>query len=182
MQPTESALIVPVPDAEDAVGPFRASLDRSAAWGVPAHVTVVYPFLPPEKINDEVLDALADIISAVGQFDVAFTHVDWFDDAVVWLAPRPDRPFQDLTTAVWRRFPEAPPYGGAHADVVPHLTIGDNAEKDVLRDAAQAVATSLPINATITVVRLIAGTPGHHPWPTLREFPLAPGRPSEGRS
>jgi hypothetical protein len=57
MQPTQTALIVPIPAAENAVGPFRATLDRSASWGVPAHVTVLYPFLPPDKINSEVLAA-----------------------------------------------------------------------------------------------------------------------------
>ncbi len=172
MEPTETALIVPIPEAEDAVGAFRTSLDRSASWGVPAHVTVLYPFLPPEKINSNVLTVLDHIISAVPRFDITFTHVDWFGDTAVWLAPQPNRPFRDLTAAVWRRFPEAPPYAGAHTEVVPHLTIGHDAAKSVLSLAAQAVSTHLPITATITVVRLIAGTPEQHAWHTLHEFTL----------
>ena len=39
-------------ETEQAVGPFRARYDRAAAWGVPAHVTVLYPFLPPSRIDD----------------------------------------------------------------------------------------------------------------------------------
>ncbi len=67
----------------------------------------------------------------------------------MWLAPRPDRPFRDLTTAVWRRFPEAPPYAGAYAEIVPHLTIGHGAARDVLSRAADSVSTHLPIDAII---------------------------------
>ncbi|MEU6741541.1 hypothetical protein [Streptosporangium sandarakinum] len=65
MKPTRTALIVPIPEAEEAVGPFRAALDVSAGWGVPAHVTVLYPFLPPERIDSRVLAALTGTIAAV---------------------------------------------------------------------------------------------------------------------
>jgi 2'-5' RNA ligase len=177
MLPTQTALIVAIPEAESAVGPLRATLDRSASWGVPAHVTVLYPFLPPDQINGEVIEALGDLVGAIPRFDVTLTHTDWFDDRVVWLAPQPDRPFRDLTIAVWQRFPEAPPYAGDHVDVVPHLTIGDDADKLVLDHAAEAVSAHLPINATITVVQLIAGTPDQYPWRTLHEFPLGPTAP-----
>ncbi len=34
---------MPVPEAEWVVGEHRARLDRAAAWGVPAHVTVLHP-------------------------------------------------------------------------------------------------------------------------------------------
>ena len=46
-EPTESAVIVAVPAAEPAVRAHRQQFDRAAAWGVPAHVTVLYPFVPP---------------------------------------------------------------------------------------------------------------------------------------
>src|SRR3954466_7686850 len=99
MRPTQTALIVPVPEAEEAVGPFRASLDTAASWGVPAHVTVLYPFLPPARIDDQVLSAIGDTVAAVSRFDVTLTHVEWFDDAAVWLAPEPAHPFRSLTAA-----------------------------------------------------------------------------------
>src|SRR3954466_12753022 len=105
MEPTQTALIVPIPDAEPAVGPFRASLDRAASWGVPAHVTVLYPFLPPERIDEAVLAAVREIVAAVPRTDVSLSRGAWFGDPVVWLAPQPDHPFRDLPSAVWRRFP-----------------------------------------------------------------------------
>lgn len=178
METAQTALIVPISEAEPAVGRFRASLDSSASWGVPAHVTVLYPFLPPERIDGAVLATVREIVAAVPRCDVSFTHVGWFGDTVVWLAVRPDHPFRDLTAAVWRRFPEAPPYAGAHTEVVPHLTIGHDGARTLLEDAAAAVSAVLPIHATIEVVRLIAGTPGRSPWRTVCDFPLGRGRSS----
>jgi 2'-5' RNA ligase len=172
---TQTALIVAVPEVEDAVGPYRASLDRAAGWGVPAHVTVLYPFLAPALIDEDVRVALAEVFTARPSFDVTFGHVAWFGESVVWLAPRPDRPFRDLTEAVVRRFPETPPYEGAFGDdVVPHLTIGHDAPLDVLDRAGRAVAAHLPVHASIEAVRLIAGSPSPDSWWTLAEFPLGP--------
>jgi 2'-5' RNA ligase len=172
MQASETALIVPVPAAEPAVSPFRALLDPAATWGVPAHVTVLYPFLAPDRIDDDVLANVGRLVAAVPRFEVAFTHVEWFGDTVVWLAPVPDGPFRDLTAAVWNRFPEAPPYGGAYADIVPHLTIGQADSRPELIRAADAVSAHVPIVTTVEVVRLIAGTPDPGSWHTLREFGL----------
>jgi len=170
-----TALIVAVPEVEAAVGPHRASLDRAASWGVPAHVTVLYPFLPPSRIDDGVLATLADGFAAAAPFDVQFGQVEWFGDSVVWLAPRPDRPFRELTAGVVRRFPETPPYEGAFGDdVVPHLTIGHDAPRDVLARAGDAVAQLLPIRATVRGVRLIAGSATPDSWRILHEFRLAP--------
>src|SRR5262245_17605350 len=64
MEPTEPALIVAVPEAERAVARFRAALDLAAGWGVPAHVTVLYPFLPPQRINEDVLTTLSQNFEA----------------------------------------------------------------------------------------------------------------------
>lgn len=176
MQPTHSALIVAVPQSEAVVGPYRAALDPAATW-VPAHITVLYPFLAPHLLDEPVLSAVRDIVAAQPRMRVSLSHVGWFGDTVVWLAPQPDEPLRRLTQAVWRRFPEAPPYDGAFDDVVPHLTIGHGAPRPVLAEAADAVAAHLPIHAEIDTVRLICGSPHATtgPWQTLAEFPLGHG-------
>ena len=43
MSPIESALVVLVPEAERLVKPFCERYDPSAAAGVPAHITLLYP-------------------------------------------------------------------------------------------------------------------------------------------
>jgi len=170
--PEHSALIVPVPETEPVVGRFRAKLDESAAKGVPAHVTVLYPFLPPSSLTGEVRATLRALFAGYEPFAVDFTEVRWFGDAVTWLAPEPDMAFRRLTAAVWNRFPEAPPYGGDHDGDHPHLTIGLGHPVDVLERAAAEVTEHLPVSATVGVVHLIAGSNAPGSWRTLEVFTL----------
>ena len=44
-----SALVVAVPDAEPVVGHLMLRLDANAVLGVPAHVTVLFPFVPADR-------------------------------------------------------------------------------------------------------------------------------------
>ncbi len=120
----ESAVLVPVPEAELAVGRHRHRLDRAATWGVPAHVTILFPFVAPSAITSATITALADAVGSVTAFDCEFPATAWFGQEVVWLAPQPAEPFRALTRAVSAAFPEYPSYGGGYDDIVPHLTVG----------------------------------------------------------
>jgi len=171
--PSQSAVIVAVPEAEDVVGRFRAELDPSAALGVPAHVTILVPFVAPARIDQDILAALAETMKSVSAFDVIFERVSWFSDAVAWLAPEPAEPFRELTKAVWQRFPDYPPYNGAYEDIVPHLTIGENRPAETMRLAAQAVERLLPIGARISRAMLIQGSNQAKSWRTVTDLPLA---------
>ena len=66
---TQSAVLVPVPAAERVVSRHRARLDAAAAAGVPAHVTVLFPFVPPSEISGATLESLAAAVAPVGAFD-----------------------------------------------------------------------------------------------------------------
>ncbi len=177
-QPTETAVVVPVPTAEATVGRWRSQLDPSAGWGVLAHVTVLYPFLPPDRIDEAVLAALGEVVGSVPAFDVEFTQVQWFGDTVVWLAPEPADPFRALTAAVAQRFPEAPPYGGEHGEVLPHLTVGNGAPLGLLREAAREVAAHLPIRMAVRHVQVLQGTAAPNSWTTVADLPLGVVPPS----
>ena len=120
----ESALLVVVPAAEPAVGEHRARLDPSARDGVPAHLTVLYPFLPPALIDDAVLASLTALFAAFPAFAFTLDRVSWFGDDVVWLGPRDARPFRALTRLAWEAFPPAPPTAASTPTSIPHLTIG----------------------------------------------------------
>jgi hypothetical protein len=170
--PTETAVLVPVPQAEPVVGPYRLELDPAARAGVPAHVTVLYPFLAPELIDSGARADLGAAIASVAAFDVVFDRVCWFGDEVAWLAPEPAWPFAALTEAVARRFPQCPPYGGAFADVLPHLTIGDRAPAGSLRAAAEAVRARLPIRARAATALLMQGSTSDGSWRVAAEFAL----------
>ena len=175
--PDESALLVPVPAAEAAVAGHRARLDLSAREGVPAHVTVLYPFLPLDELTDGVLESVRVLIAGVEAFDFTLDRVEWFGRDVVWLGPRDPAPFRSLTEKAFAAFPSCPPYGGQYDNVVPHLTVGDLGGEDALRQAAAEVSDHLPIATRATEVILMTG-PGRDPaarpsrWRTKATFRL----------
>jgi hypothetical protein len=173
----QSAVLVPVPEAERAVGGHRHRLDRAAAWGVPAHVTVLYPFVPPPAITTTVIAVLADAVGSVSAFGCEFAATAWFGEEVVWLAPRPGEPFRALTRAVSAAFPGYLPYGGVYDDVVPHLTVGDRPAGGVseLRAAEADVLRWLPIEARVSRVWLMTGNAAPGSWQTVAELALATG-------
>ena len=173
MEARHSALIVTIPEAEAVVAPHRALFDRAAGWGVPAHVTVLFPFLPPDEIDEQVLATLGRAAATVPAFFVALDRLGWFGERVVWLAPSPAEPFQRLTAAVTARFPAVRPYEGAYDEVVPHLTVGHDHPAGELAAAGRAVAAHLPIRARVDTLRLITGRPEPGgSWLTRALFPL----------
>ncbi len=170
----ESAILVPVPEAEPVVGRLRARLDRSANRGIPAHVTVLYPFVPPEQITAAAIDKAAAAVASVPGFDCRFAGTDWFGNEVVWLAPEPADPFRALTAAVHAAFPQYAPFGGVFADVIPHLTIGDRPEggRGVLRAAEAEVLRALPIHTKVSQAWLMTGTQARDSWQLRAIFAL----------
>ena len=173
----ESAVLVPVPEAELAVGRHRHRLDRAATWGVPAHVTIVFPFVAPSAITGATITALADAVGSVTAFDCEFPATAWFGQEVVWLAPQPAEPFRALTRAVSAAFPDYPPYGGGYDDVVPHLTVGYRPAGQVteLLEAEADVLRWLPVQAHISRVWLMTGRAAPGSWQTIAELPLTTG-------
>jgi 2'-5' RNA ligase len=170
---SQSALIVEVPEAEPAVGQHRARLDASAPLGIPAHVTVLFPFMPPGKINEAVLTQLERLFAAVSQFGFRLDHTDWFGDAVLWLAPRDPGPFRALTRRVFQAFPAFPPFEGQFDEAVPHLTVGQSHPPSDLRTAEESVQTHLPIDAHATAVTLMTQQSAAGQWTKAATFTLA---------
>jgi 2'-5' RNA ligase superfamily len=178
----ETALLVPVPAAEPAVGQHRTRLDEAARDGVPAHITVLYPFMPPAGIDETLLASLGGLFAGFAAFGLTLDKVGWFGENVVWLGSRDTAPFTALTDLVFTAFPSCPPYGGRHTEVIPHLTIGHLGGLQALRAAAESVRPCLPIETAATEVILMAGPhpgiPGTPPgtWRTIATFPLGPLR------
>lgn len=82
-----SALIAPVPEAEPLIGPLRGRYDPTAAKGVPAHATVVFPFLAPRAIDAHVLEVLAHVFAGVDAFTVVWKSLSTFPGGIWYLAP-----------------------------------------------------------------------------------------------
>lgn len=156
--PYESALAVLVPEAEAFVGRVRQRYDPSAAIGMPAHITINYPFLPGQRVDAEDIDQLRILFSRFPPLRFTLVEVRRFFDTV-YLAPEPGKPLMDLILAVAARYPGSPPYGGIFAEVVPHLSLAQSeneAELElVLREFAPGSESKLPIEAVAKEVWLM---------------------------
>ena len=176
MTRAESCLVVLVPEAEALVKPCRDKHDPSAAAGMPAHVTLLYPFLAPNRITAAVLDELRFCLTRFPAFGFTFGDIGRFP-GVFYLAPEPDDPFRALTMAIWNRYPETPPYGGRHADIIPHLSVAqldDEGQLDLVAEAfRQEAAGQLPIRGRASEVALMENVTGS--WQTHSTFFLGGG-------
>ncbi len=171
-----SAFVVRVPAAEPMVRDLRAQHDAATALGVPAHITVLVPFMDPAQLGDAVLARARTALEGVPAFAFVFDRVGRFPETA-YLAPTPAQPFIAMTQALVAAFPGFLPYGGAHADVVPHLSVahGDaSTAQSVGRTLAARLLAAGPVRAACTEVVLIENASGT--WRDFHVFKL----PSSG--
>ena len=163
-----TALIVAVPEAEPLVGEWRAKHDWSAQHGVPAHITLLFPFVPTEQVDEQLLDDLRDLFATQQAFTYRLQRVARFPE-VAWLAPEPAEPFKELIALIVSRYPAYPPYEGIHDEVVLHLTVAEGGSE--LQDEVDAAVTPhLPIEAEAREVTLIVEDEAGY-WHTGSRFP-----------
>jgi 2'-5' RNA ligase len=167
----ETALICRVPEAERYIARYRDRYDPSARRNVPAHVTVLYPFMPPAQIDDGVLERLRGIARAVRCFDYRLARIERFPVAL-YLAPDPGDSYAALTDAVFQAFPDYPPFEGKFDTVVPHVTVA-HGDEPLLCEIDVELRISLPatgISARCHELVLIENTSGR--WEPMQVFPL----------
>ncbi len=142
------------------MGELRRAYDSSAALGVAAHITLLFPFLDGEAIDEAVL---AELFARFNAFDFTLDRVEQFDDGVVWLHPSPSLRFADLTAAIHQRWPSHPPYEGAFDETIPHLTVSETPID---------LQIALPIAAHAHEVTLIEQAERTGRWAARARFPL----------
>ncbi len=159
-QPADfSGLVLLLPELESIVGPWRSRFDAVPA-GLGAHLTLLAPWIAPEQITAEDLDAVAQLIRSWHRFEVTFSRFGMFQNAagpsVHWLAPEPADPLLALADDLATGWPEYPPYRGAFgAEPVPHLTIARTPPDSDLAAMVAEVTARLPITATAAEVSVI---------------------------
>ncbi len=147
-----SAIVVPIrlPPALEALRRRHVS---NAGLGVPAHVTLLFPFVPAGSIDPTVVARAGSVLAQFAPFDVELREVRVWEPAgddpgIAWLAPEPAAPFKEMTEALAAAFPDHPPYGGAHAEVIPHLTLAE--APDGLAGISEAARLALAASPALT--------------------------------
>ncbi|MEV6109746.1 2'-5' RNA ligase family protein [Streptomyces sp. NPDC051940] len=149
--------------------------DALVRTGIPAHVTVLYPFLHESRLTTPVHAELAALLRTHDAFDLTFAEFTRYP-GVLCLDPWPADPVRALTKALRDRWPQAVPYRGIFGDegLAPHLTVANHEGPDTWEAAYTALeaelAPRLPVTAAVTHVDLIVwdGTA----WHPVQSLPL----------
>ena len=150
-----SVLVVPVAGVPAAVDEWRErTCNAKPSGGIPAHITVLFPFVPAAELDAARIAEVEALFGDVRGFDFQLRELRAFP-RILYLAPEPDAPFALLTRTMIERYPEYPPYGGAHGEVVPHLTVAEGDQR-TLEIARTAIAPSLPVSARCEELLLLA--------------------------
>lgn len=169
----ETGLVLTIPNADPVVDGWRQRFDPGAAAGMPAHVTLIYPFRELERLDAGDRERLARVIADFRPFELSFSSVRRFEDeGILWLAPEPADLIDQLMTSIVAAFPEHPPFGGRFETVIPHLTVA-HADPETLTGIEKALA-SVQIRQKIWAVSLFGRTDDG--WRELERFALGPSR------
>ncbi len=160
------------------MAPFRAIYDaEKVAMRVPAHITLLYPFVLAARIDERLLGAVRSHFAGITEFEAELVAVGRFDEHV-WLAPAPSERFVELVSATWARFPECAPYDGQFEghDPVPHLTVGGSNPTTTLDElvaaAERELAPRLPLTFHVDAAWLLVEQ-SDLSWRATERFPFA---------
>lgn len=163
----DSVLLVALPELDRHLAPW---VDPAKSDGITTHVTVLVPFLREPEITEDDLAGLRGVFAGFAAFDLTFARTARFP-TVLYLAPEPDQPFKDMTSAVYARWPQCPPYGGGIEDPTPHATVIYDGTDSVYEQAQQMLGARLPLRTRAAAVDLLIYDGSR--WHLRERFPLA---------
>ena len=167
-----TGVIIPVPSADPLLTTLGQRHPGAVREGVPAHVSVLYPFVPAEELDADVERVLADIGQVTSSTEVTFEQCRRVGN-FVYSPPDPPADVNRLIAAVRGHWPDVLPYGGAVEDVGPHLTIAMRTTEQTAAAIEGEVAEELPIAAQLREMWLVVFADG---WRVRRRFSFAAAR------
>ncbi|MFD6415720.1 2'-5' RNA ligase family protein [Streptomyces sp. NPDC060194] len=160
----DTALTIQLPEADPLV-----------RGEVPAHITVLYPFLHVSRIDAAVDGELRALFGRHTAFELVLAEFRRYP-GVLYLAPEPAAPIGALTAELTARWPEAVPYRGIFGGdgLDPHLTVANDEGPETWRAAYDALearlAPLLPLRVGVSGVRLIVREA--EGWRDATRYPL----------
>jgi hypothetical protein len=118
-----TAIVLLLDDLAPAVAAARYELGRYGPNEVELHVTLLFPFVPRRRVDAGLVEELRACFAARPRPTFALERVTAFAEGTIYAAPEPAGPLVELIETLAARFPETPPYGGAHDEIVPHATL-----------------------------------------------------------
>lgn len=162
MEYSTAVVIIAPPEVQAFATPLRLTHSFEGMIRVPAHITVLFPFVPVTQL-DQACKKLTELCADVAPFDVTLSGYGHFP-TVTYLKPADPAPIKALYRRIFAAFPDYPPYHGAFGteDVVPHMTIGEFGSE--IERAAATFPPYEPISFRVRNLHLIIGVE-HEPVP-----------------
>lgn len=169
LQPSDDTALIIRVELPAALAALRLRSDANAADGVPAHVTLLYPFAAPASLDDGVLGAVADIVGGHAAWQIVLGERRRWPDTL-YVSVEPEAPVRALQAELAAAFPSLPLYGGSFP-FTPHVTIAEGpGALDPAVDADPAWE-DLPFACEADAVEIIVHG-GEGGWHVARRFPL----------
>lgn len=106
---------------------------------IPLSITLLYPFAIRSEV-DQHRETLSSFFASHPRFDLELARLaQWDESGAVYAVPEPEQPLRDLMRALWRLFPQFPPYGEVGADPPPHasLTLSGGEDRSATLDSVE---------------------------------------------
>jgi 2'-5' RNA ligase len=127
-----------------------------AAVGVPAHLTLLYPFVDPSELTLAIRRRLGRVARRHASFAYTLLGIAVWPDTV-YVAVEPTAPFQRLQRDCQAAFPAYPIYGrDATFRFVPHVTVAEGSAVPDPAVAAHPGWRALPRAREATAIEVIA--------------------------
>lgn len=153
--PGHTGLVIPVPAADALLASVGDRYPGTVRDGVPAHVSLLYPFVVAAELDQRVTTACSELF--VGQVPIPVDFVECYRrGGFVALRPDPSDGLKEFMSKTRRRWPDVVPYEGVYGDVEPHLTVAVRCSEQVAVWIAQEVTAELPISAELREAWLLA--------------------------
>jgi 2'-5' RNA ligase len=139
-----------------------------AAAGLPAHATLLYPFMAAQALDDAVRATLERVISPHAAFSFRLAGLGRWP-GVLFASVEPEAPFRSLYADLLAAFPQFPS-GRGRFEFVPHVTIAVEPAASAPETAIDPAWRSLPVGRRASRAELIIRGPTG--WDGRWSFPM----------
>lgn len=165
-----TALVIPVPEADPALAAVGSRYPGLVRDGLPAHLTVLYPWLPGTDVDDYARRSCAALAASVEPAEAVFREIG-VHPGMVFLRPADPGPADRLIAGARDRWPALPPYGGKYPDSPAHVTLAlGELSPEEIAGVRELVEPLLPIRSPLAELRLVALGPDG--WLATDRWPL----------
>ena len=145
-------------------------MKKTPGLGMPAHATLMYPFVRPDEIDDEILARISEVLARHACLTLEMREQRRWPDTL-YASVEPQEAVMALQSDLEAAFPAYPAYGGAFP-FYPHVTIveGDAVERP--ENQQDPAWRCLPITRQVRHVDLMSSRDGK--WSRTHRFDLKP--------